>query len=432
MNGMSKQKRIIDNPSTAKLLDQIRAFKSLEALYHALPFARRIFPKFGDIFSSFSDIKQQAELLVIPDQFNDTFGASGWIAYESMNLEVMKEAVSRAESVGFEEAEKYLASSYDEDTIKWGIQRFKHNSEFRRRIRLAELAKEDYLAERYHACIPLLLSILDGLVNDVSKHVGFFADKTNMIAWDCIAGHESGLQTLATLMTKGRNKTNEEPITIPYRNGILHGRELAFDNRIVAAKSWAALFAALDWATAISDGKKTQKPQEKHGLREMLKQIAENGRRRKLIEEWKPRDKNEIEYLPYSGEPSDLPKGTPERVTAEFINNWCHRRYGLLADALLYFTDTPKGKKALMAKEDFGRNVPASFEVISVEDQAAAISHVIIELHFVTKSGKVTKKASVRAVHLDSQNKPTMRNETSGNWKIVQNSFTDILYTDSF
>jgi hypothetical protein len=207
-------------------------------------------------FDDFSEIKKQAEILRVPDQFNDRFVSLGWIAYESMNMEVMQSAISIYDSDGKEAAELFLANSYDEQCLEWGIRWFNGSPEFRRRIRLAELAKEDYLAGRYHACIPLLLSMLDGLVNDVSKHVGFFAESTDMTAWDCIAAHESGLQALSSLMTKGRNKTNEDAISIPYRHGILHGRELAFDNKLVAAKTWAALFAARDWAVAITDGKK--------------------------------------------------------------------------------------------------------------------------------------------------------------------------------
>ncbi|RLB87816.1 MAG: hypothetical protein DRH50_16220 [Deltaproteobacteria bacterium] len=425
---MSKNKRIIDNPSSAEMIEQLQAFESLEALYKAIPFARKLFPKLEDVFEKFSDIKRQAEILSIPDRFNNTFSEYGWIAYESMNLEVMKKAVSLAESEGIDKAEIFLSEHYDEDTLKWGILRFNGNTEFRCRIRLAELAKADYLAERYHACIPLLLSMLDGIVNDVSKHVGFFAHSADMTAWDCIAAHETGLQSLAALMTKGRNKTNEDPITIPFRNGILHGRELAFDNRIVAAKCWASLFAARDWASAITEGKKTPKPKKEVSWRELLTQIAENGRQRKLLDAWKPRGESDLMYLPHSGEPSELPEDTPERSVAEFIDNWTNQRYGLMADALVYFTKETKGKKAGMAKEDFGRHVPKSFVITSVEDQAAAVSHVNAELVFMRDSSQIQKLVSVRTIYQDSQNNAMIRSEAGGKWKIIQNSFSDIIY----
>lgn len=425
---MSKNKRIIDNPSSAEMLEQLQAFGSLEILYKAIPFAKKIFPKLEDVFTKFSDIQRQAEIFSIPHQFNYTFSEYGWIAYESMNLEVMKNAVSIADSEGIEKAEKILADHYDEDTLKWGILRFNGNPEFRRRIRLAELAKVDYLAERFHACIPLLLSMLDGIVNDVSKHVGFFAQNADMTAWDCIAAHETGLQSLAALMTKGRNKTNEEPITVPFRNGILHGRELAFDNRIVAAKCWASLFAARDWAAAISGGKKSIKIKETVSWRELLSNLSENERQKKLLNAWKPRREADLKYLPFYGDPSELPDDTPERSVLEFVDNWSKQRYGLMAEALVYFTKETKGKKAGMAKEYFGRYVPVSFVITSVEDQAAAVCHVNVELVFMKDSTQIRKQVSVRTINQDRQNNLVIRGQSGGRWKIIQDSFSDIIY----
>lgn len=415
---MSKNKRIIDNQSSAEMLEQLQAFESFESLYRALPFVKKIFPNIEEVFAKFSDIKRQAEILTIPDSFNDTFREYGWIAYESMNLEAMKDAVSIAKSEGILKAEMFLSEYYNEETLKWGILRFKSNPEFQRRIRLTELAKVDYLAERYHACIPLLLSMIDGIVNDVSKHVSFFADSADMTAWDCIAAHETGLQSLAVLMKKFRNKTNDDPITVPFRNGILHGRELAFDNRIVAAKCWASLFAARDWAVAISDGKKTQKPKEKISWRELFSKIAENDRQKKLLDAWKPREKTDLKYLPHSGEPSKLTADTPERSVADFIDNWTKKRYGLMADALVYSIKETKGKKAGKAKEDFGRYIPESFKITSVEDQAAAISHVNVDLMFLNNSTQIRKRVSVRTIYQDRYKKPLVRNETGGKWKI--------------
>jgi hypothetical protein len=425
---VSKPKKIIDNPTSAELIKQFEAFESLEALYRAFPFARRLFPNMEQVFNEFKEIKERADILKVPDRFNERFANLGWIAYESMNMEVMQEAIKIYDTEGRDTAEQFLADSYDADCLEWGIRWFNGSPEFRRRIRLAKLAREDYLAGRYHACIPLLLSMLDGLVNDVSKHVGFFAESTDVTAWDCIAAHESGLQSLASLMTKGRNKTNEENISIPYRHGILHGRELAFDNKLVAAKVWAALFAARDWAVALTDGKKTPKPKEENSWSEILAQLAENNRQKKLLKEWKPRNNEEIPYLPHTGEASHLPSGTPERAVAEFIENWIAKRYGLIAKSLLYFTDDSLGKKSGRAKEDFGRRVPISYKVLSIEDQAAAISHVEVELTFEGENEPTFKQASVRAIYQDTENNALVRTESNGVWNIVQNSFTDILY----
>ena len=69
-----------------------------------------------------------------------------------------------------------------------------------------------------------------------------------------------------------------------------------------------------------------------------------------------------------------------------------------------------------------------SYKVLSIEDQAAAVSHVEVELEFEGESGPITKKASVRAIYQDSENNAMVRTEPNGAWKIVQNSIMDILY----
>ncbi|MBU4273812.1 MAG: hypothetical protein KKG98_09190 [Proteobacteria bacterium] len=428
---MSKDSKIADNPTTKEIIEQINAFDSFDALYRLIPFSRKLFPKLDSVFSDLSRLKEQASILLIPDRFNELFSQHGWIAYESMNLDVMKSAIDLHESEGLISAEEYLADSYDKEMLKWGILRFIGNNDFRKRIRLAELAQEDYLSGRYHACVPLLLSLLDGLVNDVSKHVGFFAKNVDLTAWDCIAAHETGLQTLASILTKGRNKTNEDSISIPYRNGILHGRELAFDNKVVAAKCWAALFAAKDWAGALDNGKKEPKPKEKVSWKQIFTQISETNRIKKAIEEWQPRNTENIPYLPFQGEVANLPKNTPELAVAAFLDHWCNKRFGPIAEALLYFTDTPKGKKAGMARQDFGKHIPASFKILGIDDQSAAVTHVIAELYFEVDGQTISKEVSVRAIYQDLENNPSVRSMPGGHWRIVQNSFSDVIYAPS-
>ena len=57
--------------------------------------------------------------------------------------------------------------------------------DYRPRYDLAEKAKEDYLAGRYHACVPVVLTIIDGIVNDIEQK-GFFAQGVDLTAWDSI------------------------------------------------------------------------------------------------------------------------------------------------------------------------------------------------------------------------------------------------------
>ena len=105
------------------------------------------------------------------------------------------------------------------------------------------------------------------------------------------------------------------------------------------------------------------KQKEEKSWSELLNQLSENQRQKKILENWKPRAVEEIPYLPYFGDASQLPSDTPERAVAEFIENWIAKRYGLLAQSLLYFTEESSGKKSGKAKKDFGNYIPFRIEL---------------------------------------------------------------------
>jgi hypothetical protein len=422
------QKRIADNESVADLLRLVEGVGTIESLWKEFPLLQKAFPQFNDAWEQLAKLKKQSEILLLPDRFNEIFASSGWIAYESLSVETMKQAIESFEKTGLAEAEDYLANSYDAEVLKWGIIRFNGHAEFKKRIRLVELAKDDYLAERYHSCIPLLLSLLDGLVNDVSRHVGFFAENADLTAWDCIAAHETGLQMLATLMTKGRNKTTDESISIPYRHGILHGRELAFDNRLVAAKTWAALFAVRDWAGALAEGKKNPVPREEKNWSELLQSLLSNQETKRLLDAWKPRARDALLHLPCESLSSLLPEDSPEYAVAAFMENWRQGRFGPLADALSHTYDISMGKKAGEAKSDFGDLKICSFQIIDVEDTAPALSNVFIKMAFEGEHGAFEVDLKVSTVYQDNRGFPMCRLDRSGEWKLHQRSFGSVIY----
>jgi len=67
----------------------------------------------------------------------------------------------------------------------------------------------------------------------------------------------------------------------------MHGMDLGYDNKIVAAKTWAALFAAREWALKAEQGLLEEQPEEPkkswrevfHGIDELnkVKSIRVNG-----------------------------------------------------------------------------------------------------------------------------------------------------------
>ena len=199
------------------------------------------------------------EFAVALDRFNDLFWGIGWIAYWTIDVNVLKKAVAKGDLGDIAGAQADLVRHYDPERVRFELKKMRHIKAFEARMPLARKALIDYQEERYHACIPVVLALLDGMVNEIyqkvhKKRYGFFAEDVDLIAWDSIAAHSKGLNKLARTFRSGRYTTTTEIIDIPYRNGILHGMDLGYDNKTVAAKAWAALFATGEWALKAEQG----------------------------------------------------------------------------------------------------------------------------------------------------------------------------------
>jgi hypothetical protein len=420
-------KKIKDNPTCAELLNNTKGF---EALSKVVSFFEKIGiknEKISEAFKKFPDLPQKIEELInMPDRFNEHFSKSGWVAYESLKFELMKEAVCLADEGKFDEANNLLVEHYNEETLKWGLTFMKGVEEYRPRYDLAEKAKEDYVAGRYHACVLVVLTIIDGIVNDIEQK-GFFAQGVDLTAWDSIAAHSSGLQELSKLFNTARKKTNTETITIPYRHGILHGRDLGYANKVVAAKTWATLFTIRDWAMALKQGKKVPKEKEPElSLLEVLKSYAKTQDQKKRLDAWRPRDLKPDKDFPVYGMPEEFGTHTPERELAQFFQYWSTNNYGKMAGLMKTFSDYPLSKRAGEVRLNFQGKSLEGFKFLEIKDEAAAITEITVEVALKHRDKILTEKFSVRMIHEDSEGNPALREEPDGNWRITEHSFMPI------
>lgn len=194
---------------------------------------------------------QFQEMVNTIDIYNDTFSEQFWIAHESISLDTMKEAIEIQRSEGMDAAEEYLSRYYKKmfDKRHKIIFNSKH---FHERKELLEKAYDDYKNERYYSAIPLFLMLSDGIVSDL-KGTGLAAEKTDYNVWDSISGLNSGMKKIAQIYNRMRTKTNDEPIYLPYRNGILHGRDLNYNNSLVATKCLALIVYLYDWLRQVEN-----------------------------------------------------------------------------------------------------------------------------------------------------------------------------------
>jgi hypothetical protein len=374
-----------------------------------------------DIYRQISNLEKQVnELISDCEEFNNNFSQHGWIAYERMNLEVIKESNRIFNRGGLEQAEKYLISFYSNDIQEYMVY-LKTNSEFLVRYELIYSAFEYHMNKKYKQSVPIFLMMIDGAVSDF-MNTGFAAEKTDVEAWDSIAGHSNGLRKLKEIYTKNRTKTTTEPIFLPFRNGILHGRDLSYDNEYVSSKALGMIFAVNDWITA----KKTEanrkaefiKENQTPSWSELAERITKNEEQKKLIVEWKPRNIIIGQDIPTTGAPEEYEDGTPEKATAVFMDYWGKHNFGLMSKCLdsRFFYEKSERKRAGLCREMFGNKVFKSYIIISIEDRSAVITEIKVNVNWVLNQKNYSGNLTLGAIYCDDNDNHLVRGDKRGKW----------------
>lgn len=201
--------------------------------------------------------KTYEKLVTEPERIATALAPLGWIFHGLAHVEAYASAATLVEEGRPEEAEELLVETYNEEDH--AFIRFYHRifslyqgDERRRAIGLArqEILDEAYelhKEERYSAAIPLVLGQIDGIFIDMTeKPAKYFYDpkNPNLIDDVTIAGHPLGLKALSELMSREQRKTVvSDKLT---RQGILHGRVLAYGTLRNSTKVWAALLAVIE------------------------------------------------------------------------------------------------------------------------------------------------------------------------------------------
>lgn len=429
--------KIEDNSSFEEMRNNLKGGKSLKRIVSFLaPFSSRAkgilqeFESFDEIEKQFEDISKS------PDQFNHYFSELGWIAHESGNHDLIMECISLAKSDNIQVAEEKLADHYTSEEIQWLVTLTYGVPEFRKRNDLINAAFEDTKAKRFHSAIPLLLMIIDGAVNDISKSKGFFAENTDLTAWNSIAAHSTGLSKLRDILNVTRKSTTNNEIFFPYRNGILHGRDISYANKYVAGKAWLTLFAINDWAKALKKNKENpQKEVKKPTFKEALSDLKattdsyrfqkeKREEANKFMDHWKSRKPVVNIDFPAQGTVGDYEDFTPERDAVQFLTNWQKNNYGQIAKQICLFSDDFNiGKEAGKVRKVFEQKKLKTFEILSVEHQAPTISEVKIKVTVVFNESVYTKEIVLRMLYQNEQRENMVCGQTGGVWRYIDSSF---------
>ena len=422
---------IRDIPKLRSLLEDAKMFRFFKTVFPALkPLLRLARVDTSGIQDALERANELAgeidEMAVIPDRFDDLFAKKGWIMYELMNFEVAKDAVDKAEAGDLEGAERLLADYFNTDTVRQQLRTMVAVEAFRPRMRLAEKALLDFEEGRYHASTPVVLAQIDGLVNDLhERRIGFFADEARLEAWDSMAAHDKGLNQLSIVFNSHRGTTTTERIDVPYRHGIMHGRDLGYDNQLVACKTWAALFAVREWAVKAERGMLEPPPkQPEKSWKEMMRDIVYHTEEKKRWEDWVPREL-EVQGIPADVDPSDLAEGTPERALAEFLHWWKRANYGYMSNCVPYLFDKYK-EKPLPAeiRELFRGKRLISYRFVSFDHTIAGMARIGAQLQ-IEAGGQITDRIiEYRLCCEDRDGQIVSQGSPAGKWVVMNWSET--------
>ncbi|MEA4890498.1 MAG: hypothetical protein VB070_13665 [Clostridiaceae bacterium] len=366
--------------SINKLQTDVKAIKLFSGL---LPKEKR---------TNMKEIEEQlSHMTHLIDSFSNIFSNIGWCAYDSMNMTLMENAITAYESYGIDAGEKVLIEYYKTD-VKDIVHWLKNKSEtFMQRHSLIQKAFDDHFAERYYASVPLFLIIIDGAVNDYTKSKGFFAEGTDVTAWDCLVGCSANLTKLRNIFNIGRNKTTIEEIRLPYRNGILHGRDLNYGNEYVSCKCVALMFALADWMSLKNNEEQRKAKYEKEStpppIAESIKKMKQNDIDRKEIEKWQRRNVivgDNIDPMPCIEECSEYPYLIP---LIQGFSAWNKKNYGELSSKFqkIFSYGISEGKRAGECRKMFFSKEFISFEIIEIEERACSLTRILVQVQWKDK-----------------------------------------------
>lgn len=402
---MTEYKRSIEEqiqnlPSIIDLKHQIRALKTIGTILRNKETKRR-----AEAMES-----ELARITGIVELFYKTLGSRHWVFSDSLSLDRIAAILNNN---GPEEAETALITYLKEPhVLDKQINRLNRFPDMRPRLDLLEKAQADYLHGRYYSSVLVVVSVMDGFVNDFNKaeRKGLHARTPQEMETDnCVAAIFAGLPSVQSVFTKSVRKRIDEPLFEVERNALMHGMTTNFNNDIIASKAWCMLFAVADWAK--SNEEKTNVAQDSFNFIGAIKQHRElaqkNRRTNELLDEW---EQHEV----------DLDNPTePDLEVFNSINGYCmawkNKNYGQLADFLPNMTCKSRGAMAGEARGTYDMHPIAEFKVLSITRPAAAIAVVDIEL----KSSERDWVAEIRLARQNETNEPAAEWE-HGNWKVMQ------------
>ena len=350
-----------DLPSFVEMSQQLSSLKLLRFL---IPKGER--PKVKELEAQLNFLGDAV------DKFYTVLGPRNWVFHDTLNVQEIAELL--AASAGPADAESRLIAYYkNPENLHFLVRGLNTFDALRKRGYLVQKAQDDYLAERYYACIHVLLSVMDGFVNEFEAvRRGLHAREAEELdAYDSVVGHHMGLARAHATFRRSKGATSSDPVFELYRNGIVHGTLLNYDNDVVATKAWNRLFAVVDWAKARR--KEQEPPPAKPTWKEIFAQLADNARKQQANEAWKP------QTLVLTDESF---KADAAHIACEqYLMYWSQRNYGKMATMLSVMTRRAYGASMpRQIREEYSGYILSSYELVEIDHTAPAVCEIVAKL----------------------------------------------------
>lgn len=380
----------------------------------------------SEITSQIATLKKEVDRFASAIQdFNPLFRDRGWIVSDHSKMDVIESCISLARNGEFEEAEQQLIDFYCPQNIRERRHWFWHFKSLKNRSELIEAALDDYQAGRFASCVPLTLMVIDGFISDDHPdQKGFFAGGHTVYHHDCIAAQRDGLEHLYKLFNGARKATNLEEIFLPYRNGILHGRDVRFGNAKVAAKSWALLLSLMDWRRREEKPEESSKKQDDESLAQTLERYDASQRKvekiHQAVESWK-KPEYDFERLTIEGALEYFEGDTPGHAAAQFLQHWQGKKLGLMAPLCHYGKHSNKPEKPLKEKIQAMKDLCEDYDVSQSELIKVVVeSPALAEVEFTLSLWGSVRNYAMRLIRVDEAGEVTPTGIAGGEWRVLE------------
>ena len=405
-----------------KMLDEFPSLKHQYEQMIALGLFKFFLPK--NKKKEFKKIKEDFEELVTEMvQYSKNFSDNGWIAYDSLSVDMMKKANAIYKEEGYDKAEKYIVEYYTTEvkmTVNW---LYNASQEFMIRKELIEDGINKHFLKDYKSSVLIFLTVADGIINDYTKNKGFFTENVDLSCWDCLVGCSKGLKRIKDIYNSPRKTTNSEEIFFPYRNGILHGRDLNYGNELVSSKCLVMLFAIRDWIMNKNSESARREKYDKEinppSLKESIKKLSKIKEDRKKVSDYKPININIDKDIPANGNKEEYKEYPYIYCVVEMLEYWKNKNYGGLAKKLdlLFQYEKNENIRPRECRKLFEKNFLKNFRIVSVKDQGICMK--IIQIYIEIEKNNIMTNGFLKfGIIYEGDDVLALPQNENGEWKI--------------